>query len=93
MPYMGIHNDLFEAYEGYYEKELEKELRPKYDAYVEQERKKGAIVVEAWEGWIKFPVAEKIKALSPKERLAIYLEWNGILGWTNRIWELSQGEL
>lgn len=35
---------------------------------------------------------EKIKSHTPKERLEIYLEWNGILGYTSRIWEISQGE-
>lgn len=36
---------------------------------------------------------EMIKAQSPKERLEVYLHWNGIIGWTNRIWEISQGEM
>jgi hypothetical protein len=36
---------------------------------------------------------EKIRKDTPKQRLDTYLQWNGILGWTNRIWELSQGEL
>lgn len=36
---------------------------------------------------------EMIKSDSPKKRLEIYLQWNGILGYTNRIWEISQGEI
>lgn len=38
-------------------------------------------------------IATKIQQHSPKERLEIYLEWNGILGYTSRIWEITQGEL
>lgn len=30
---------------------------------------------------------------TPKQRLEVYLEWNGILGYTNRIYELATGEL
>lgn len=33
-----------------------------------------------------------IRTHSPKERLAVYLEWNGIVGFTSRIWAISQGE-
>lgn len=38
-------------------------------------------------------IYDKINGHTPKERLAVYLNWNGIIGWTDRIWELSQGEL
>lgn len=38
-------------------------------------------------------VRNRIEADSPKERLEVYLEWNGILGYTNRIFELATGEL
>lgn len=36
---------------------------------------------------------EHIMSHSPKERLEVYLEWNGILGYSSRIWEITQGEL
>lgn len=35
---------------------------------------------------------QMIRKDTPKERLATYLQWNGIIGYTNRIWEISQGE-
>lgn len=62
-------------------------------------------LIEAYEGYYEdectptgeLPNAEavlnRILSHSPKERLEVYLEWNGILGYTDRIWEISQGEL
>ena len=41
------------------------------------------------EEWIK----EKIIGHSNKERLETYLSWNGILGFANRIYEISTGEM
>lgn len=36
---------------------------------------------------------EHILAHTPKERLEVYLEWNGIVGYTGRIYEIATGEL
>lgn len=74
-----ICNDLIEAYKGYYEDEIIRD-------YNQQQPIEMA-------GWESHWVANKIQSHSPKERLEVYLEWNGILGWTNRIWEISQGEI
>lgn len=80
---MKIGNDLIEAYKGYYEKES---ILPWTNAEAGYVLMGPDAAIDKW-------VREKIESDSPKERLAIYLEWNGILGYTNRIWELSQGEL
>lgn len=37
-------------------------------------------------------VNRKIQADSPKRRLEIYLAWNGILGWADRIWAITHTE-
>lgn len=73
-----ISNDLIEAYKGYYEREYEFE----WDENIPE-------LDEPYTEWCK----NKIQGDSPKERLEVYLEWNGILGYTNRIWEIAQGEL
>lgn len=49
---------------------------------------------EAWtDEQYRQAIADKIKSHTPKERLAVYLNWNGIIGYTGRIWEIAQGEL
>lgn len=60
---------LIEAYEGYYEDEMARDLTSPME---EPEH------VREW-------VLTRIYNHNPRERLAIYLEWNGILGWTNQI--------
>lgn len=82
-----IGNDLIEAYKGYYEQEIDQDFpyhlaprsRLEGGQYSEQFQKEWAI--------------KKIRSHSPKERLEVYLEWNGILGYTSRIYELATGEL
>lgn len=44
---------------------------------------------EDYDTWVRARIATD----TPKERLGVYLEWNGIFGYTNRIWKISQGEL
>lgn len=36
-------------------------------------------------------VLQRIFADSAKDRLAVYLQWNGIIGYTETIWMISQG--
>ena len=71
-----IANDLVEAYKGVYEDEMAGDLTVPME---EPEHE------TAW-------VEAKIRSHTPKERLAVYLQWNGILGWTERIWDISQGK-
>lgn len=71
-----IHNDLVEAYEGFYEDEMANDLT------VPMEEPEDT---RAW-------VEAKIRGHSARERLEVYLEWNGILGYTGRIWDISQGK-
>ena len=79
---MNIGNDLIEAYKGFYEDEL--------NIFGAAKAKETGLSAETH---IDLKVQLMIKSHTPKERLDTYLQWNGILGWTNRIWELSQGEL
>lgn len=62
-----------------------------------------APLIEAYEGFYEkelshvsedkraLGVASLIYAHTPKERLAVYLTWNGILGYTETIWAITQG--
>lgn len=36
--------------------------------------------------------SDKIRRDPPKERLAVYLQWNGIIGYTGRIYDIATGE-
>lgn len=38
-------------------------------------------------------VIKHIQSHTPKERLEVYLEWNGIIGYTGRIFEIATGEV
>lgn len=37
-------------------------------------------------------IIELIQAHDPKQRLAVYLQWNGIIGWTDSIWSVAHTE-
>jgi len=77
-----IANDLIEAYKGYYEDELERDHS--------REWPNGPVTLETYTfNWVDV----KIRSHTSKERLEVYLHWNGIIGYTNRIWEITQGEL
>lgn len=75
-----ISNDLIEAYKGYYEDEW---------MYEFGEYETEGTESPAYTKWSK----EKILNHSPKERLEIYCEWNGILGYHSRLFEIATGEL
>ena len=67
-------------------KNIHNDLIKAYEGYYDDSLKKEL----EYEGYKD--VEEMIRAHSPKKRLEVYLEWNGILGWTGRIWDISQGE-
>lgn len=52
-----------------------------------------ALLKDQSEENIRFHIEMTIAMKTCKERLEIYLEWNGIIGYTSRIWEITQGEL
>lgn len=76
-----IHNDLFAAYAGYYEDDIAREIP----------RGPGPLTPADDLAQIKW-VEAKIRSHTPKKRLEVYLHWNGIIGWTGRIWDITQGE-
>lgn len=79
-----IHGGLMEAYLGYNEDEWVSE----YDR--EMAGKKTDI--DDYQTWSEKKAEQVIRAHTPKQRFAIYLEWNGILGYTETLWEITQGE-
>lgn len=86
-----ISNDLIEAYIGFYEDNYE--VQNEYKQFVNVEGKGGELAAQDFDSWLAEWIARKIKSHSPKERLEVYLTWNGIIGYTNRIWSITQGEL
>lgn len=61
-----------------------------YKGYYEDE---WALLISQEESFVLERIRETILHDTPKKRLEVYLEWNGILGYTNRIYELATGEL
>lgn len=45
-------------------------------------------LIEAYKGVYE----DELLADSPQERLATYLQWGGIIGFTETIWAIAQGE-
>lgn len=75
-----IHNGLFEAYRNYYEEELKIEYdRTEY--------------TEAPDKFINRRVRQIILEHTPKQRLEVYLEWEGIMGWTETVYNLAIGNI
>ena len=63
---------LYEAYEGYYEDEMARDLeRPMEEPEDTRE-------------WI----IDKIAGHNPREQLSIYLHWNGIINWDQQIFNI-----
>lgn len=78
-----IGNDLLKAYVGYHEDEWTKDL---HEAV-------GGVNVddEAVKSWMETKAIQTIINHTPKQRLEIYLEWNGIIGYSSRIYEVAIG--
>lgn len=70
--------------------EISNDLIEAYKGYYEDELEQ---VVPWTDAAVNSWVIDKIRSHTPKERLEVYLEWNGILGYSSRIWEITQGEL
>jgi hypothetical protein len=81
---MNIHGGLLEAYLGYYEEEWQNE-------FADSPAGAGDFSV-TFKEWLNRRATTQITEDSPKQRLDIYLEWNGILGYTETIWDISQGQ-
>jgi hypothetical protein len=82
---INVSNDLIEAYVGYYEDEWLEEFH--------NEVAGANVADEEWKTWSRNRAIQKIVNHTPKRRLEVYLEWNGILGYIGRIYELATGHL
>lgn len=86
---MKIFNSLTEAFAGYYEVEN----LAAYQEYVERESRNGQVAVLSSDSWIASHVERTIRSATPRKRMDVYLQWNGISGYTSMLWELSQGKI
>lgn len=78
-----IGHDLIEAYKGYYEDDWLVEFY--------EEVAGTNVSEEEQETWMTSRAIQEIVNNLPLARLRIYLEWNGIIGHTGRIYELAIG--
>jgi hypothetical protein len=72
-----FHGGMIEAFKGYFEENWE--TRRDYE-------KSGEL---AFDGWYDGYIQTLIALASNKERLRVYLEWNGILGYTESIFDIA----
>jgi len=79
-----IARDLIEAYCGYHE-DL---LRWKHKAEFANEP-----ATQDFDQWADSEARRMIRADDARTRLGVWLEWNGILGYTARAFAIAQGEL
>lgn len=83
-PPVHISPALLEAYKGYYEGAFDYEYEMEF---------KGAEVAQDFDQWAEPRWVAKILADTPKARLNTYLRWEGILGYSETIWNISQGRV
>ena len=81
------HGGLREAYEGYYEEDAF--VRAEYDSYVREEIDGGQLAVPSFEWWLESWCYRKCLSDTPLRRLAIYCEWNGILGYSSTLYDIA----
>lgn len=82
-----IHGGLLAAYEGV----LEDEIAYGYKSYCSAEIAAGATTLQDVSQWGKDYATRAILADSPRKHLEVYLQWNGILGYSGTIWDLAHG--
>jgi len=83
---MSIHSDLVEAFLGVYEEDYRKE----YDLYVEKH--KGELALPSYDYWVEDLARNSIRKSTNEERLDVYCQWNGIIGFSNRLYKIATGE-
>lgn len=60
-----------------------------YKGYYEDNWDTKRTAGEPTRGWC----IDKIKADTPRERLEVYCHWNGIIGFSSRLFEIATGEI
>lgn len=69
-------NDLVEVYRGFYENEIALAYR-------------GRGLINNWKAFEMDWIERKIGSHSNEERLGVYLEWNGIIGYDSAIYDIA----
>lgn len=80
-----ISEDLIGAYLGYYEDD--------YSRLLSYATGGVDLDAEAEKSWLRNRAIQNIINDSPKDRLMVYMEWNGIFGYDGRVYELATGHL
>lgn len=84
---MHIPHYLLEAYVGYFEED--REMFQRYEAHKDQ-RKALGLAALTYDDWRIEYCRAIILEHTPRQRLNIYLEWNGILGFASQIWTICE---
>ncbi len=79
---MAIWNDMIQAYKGHYEDEILKDFNEHFIEHGLGKAKDERLFGTEW-------VKTKVESHSNKERLEIYCSWNGIIGYSNRLFEIA----
>lgn len=79
-----IGHDLIEAYSGIYEDEMTEDMMEEFEGRTPS--------AQEAEEWTRSDAIRRIINHTPKERLERYLEWNGIIGYSNRVYDISIGK-
>lgn len=89
-----MRRDLIEAYLGRYEEEYMRGYRDYVQREAELQTATGAevLAVQNYDAWVSHVVEQEIEDDTPMERLAEYLEWNGIIGYLSPIFAIANGE-
>lgn len=87
---MNISRDLREAYKGYYENDsfVRQEYEDEFHDSIEE-----GLGIPSFEYWLNSWAEYKCEADTPKRRLEIYCEWNGIIGYSSRLFAIATGEV
>lgn len=84
VPAIKIGNHLIEAYKGHYEDDREQFRLFKEYTKVE------VATEDQYNEWL---TTIKIIQDTPKERLRVYCEWEGILGYSSTLYDIATGKL
>lgn len=80
-----VSNGLIEAYMGAYEDDLAYDCEKEFEGKEADQHEK--------QGWVREKIIEKIISHTPEQRLEMYCNWNGIIGYHNYLYRIALGHL
>lgn len=84
-----MRNDLIQAYVGTLEDD--RETRERYETHANNQAAFGLRPL-SFSFWLNEHCKAMINEATRRERLEVYLEWNGIIGYTQAIFEIATSD-